>query len=488
MTQQERARIIQEEWNIRQDKNISITSVPLLVKKKDPVVKEESVVLPNELKQKVTSRARDLSLSDILTPLAESIGYHLILGPGVENKKLSVDLVDVSAAKVLDILLFPLGYGYKAKDGDLIVLASETKVFRVILPPITGGFNDLTSNESTVQSQSSNSNSNNSTANTNNNSQQVKLGTKLLVSNSSEGISFWSDVVENLRGLVSTEGKFSINKPAGVVIVTDSPISLERIGRYFEDLNKRVSQQIEVDVKVVEVTLNDENHFGVDWNAIVKNLKLLNSLSMASNFASENFTSGSYLTFSGSGPKSGSGLTKGGIQFVIDALAKQGKVDVISQPKLRILNNQVAIIQVGSAKTYIDNSTIQVTQTGTITSVSTSQVQEGVTMRLLGNMVADEIYLSVVPVVTTIDNIRTITLANTKIEAPQTTSKSINTLVKVKEGETVAIGGLITSNHRKNKQSVPILSSIPFIGKVFEYSENINNKTELVVFITPKRG
>jgi len=436
----------------------------------------------------MTLRAQDILLSELLKPLVETIGCHLVLGPGVEDKKVSLDVIDTSAVKILNILLYPLGYGFKVNDGDLIILASETKVFRVILPPVTQSFNDLTSNESTVETQNNTNTNSNSTANTNNNSQQVKLGTKIMVSNASEGISFWSDVTENLKSLMSSQGRFSINKPAGIVLVTDAPVSLERIGQYFEDLNIRVSQQIEVDVKVVEVALNNENHFGVDWNSIIKNLKTVNSLGMSTNFASDNFTNGSYFTFSGDAPHPGSGVSQGGIQFVIDALAKQGKVDVVSQPRLRILNNQVAIIQVGSAQSYIDNSTVQVTQTGTITSVSTSQVQEGVTMRLLGNIVADQIYLSVIPVVTTIDGIRTITVANTKIEAPQTTSKSIDTLVKVKEGQTVAIGGLITSNHKKNKQSVPLLSSIPILGKLFEYSEDINNKTELIVFITPQRG
>jgi len=90
-------------------------------------------------------------------------------------------------------------------------------------------------------------------------------------------------------------------------------------------------------------------------------------------------------------------------------------------------------------------------------------------------------------VVTTIDNIRSITSGTTTIEAPQTTTKSINTLVKLREGQTVAIGGLITSYVQKTKQGVPLVSRIPVLGKLFEYSQNKNNKTELVIFITPRK-
>ena len=481
--------MIQEEWNNQQGKVSSIAALPDSIKKNEEPIKEKVEELPKEFFQKITLKIKGLPLSEVVKILQDVTGYHFILGPGVEDKKVSVDLSDVTVAKALNTILFPLGYGFKIKDGDLIILAMETQVYHIVLPPLTQGFNDLTSNESSVESTNkSNSSSTNNTSSSGNANQQIKLGTKILVSNESSGISFWDDVKENLKSLLSSAGKFSINKPAGVVIVTDAPVSLERIGQYFEDLNRRVTQQIEVDVKVVEVSLDKENHFGVDWNSLANNLKMLNSLGMATNFASENFTSGSFLKITGNGSKAGSGVSKSGIGMVIDALAKQGRVEVVSQPRVKILNNQVAVIQVGSTQSFVDNTTFEVTQTGTITSVSTSQVQEGVTMRLLGNIVGDEIYLSVAPVITTIDKIRTINSGNTTIEAPQTTTKSINTLVKVKEGESVAIGGLITSNHQKNKQEIPVVSKIPFLGKLFQYSEDIDNKKELVIFITPKRG
>lgn len=489
LSEAQKSKIIRQEWNSQQSKSLPLKVSPDAVKKDTEIIKEQTSDLPKEFLQKITLRARDLSLSEILTPLAQTTGCHVILAPGVENKKLSVDLVDVTATKVLNTILFPLGYGFKFKDGDLIILAMETKIYRIILPPVTQKFDDLTSNESSVESSNNNNNTLlNTTSNNSNVGQQIKLGTKILVSNLSSGISFWDDVNENLKSLISSQGKFSINKPAGVAIVTDTPLSLERIGQYFEDINSRVARQIEVDVKVVEVSLNNENRFGVDWNALANDLKTFNSLGMATNFASGNFTSGSFLKIIGDGSKPGSGVSESGIRLVINALAKQGHVEVVSQPRVRILNNQVAVIQVGSTQSFVDHTSFEVTQTGTITSLSTSQVQEGVTMRLLGNIVGDQIYLSVAPVVTTIDNIRSITSGNTTIEAPQTTTKSVNTLVKIKEGETVAIGGLMTSYHQKNRQGVPVISKIPVLEKLFQYAENKNKKSELIIFITPKRG
>ncbi|MDO8675415.1 MAG: hypothetical protein Q7K71_04790 [Candidatus Omnitrophota bacterium] len=482
MTQVQKARIIHEEWVKNQDVVLSPKGEG---PQRDPSAYGLRMTagdeMQNALTTKVTVKAQDLPLSVVLKPLAQSIGYQLLLGPGVEDKKVNVDLSDAPVSRVLNTVLYPLGYGFKAKDGDLVILSQETRIYRVVLPPIVQTFNDTTSNESFVQS------ANAASTGINTNPQQIKLGTKVLVNNKALEISFWDDIAANLKTLISPGGQFSANKPAGSVVVTDTPGFLDRIGQYFDELNRRVAQQIDVDVKVVEVALSDEHRFGVDWNALAESLKTLNSLGMATNFASGNFTSGQFLTFNADGPRPGSGVSAGGIKLAIDALAKQGRVEVVSQPRLTILNNQTAVIQVGSTQSFVDKTTFETTQTGTITSISTSQVQEGVTMRLLGNIVGDQIYLSVTPVVTTIDNIRSITSGTTTIEAPQTTTKSINTLVKLREGQTVAIGGLITSYVQKTKQGVPVVSKIPVLGKLFEYSQNKNNKTELVIFITPRK-
>jgi MSHA type pilus biogenesis protein MshL len=477
---QEKAKILNEEWRNKPSAPAPFFQ-PSSAQVKTKIV-EEKEVLPKEFKQSITLKAVDLPLSVILKPIGEAVKHHVILGPGVEDKKMSIDVADTPVEHTLNTLLYSAGYGFRAQNHDLTILAQETRIFRIVLPPVTQQFNDVTSNESFVQPADGDVASGSGT------NQQVKLGTKVVVENASQGISFWGDVADNIKTLLSPTGQFSINKPAGAVIITDTPAFLERISQYFDDLNRRVTQQIEVDVKVVEVNLNDENRFGVDWNILAEDLKTLNSIGMGTNFASGNFTSGQFFTFNAEGSKPGSGVSASGIKVAIDALSKQGKVEVVSQPKVMILNNQVAVIQVGTTQSFIDHTSLETTQTGTITSISTSQVQEGVTMRLLGNIVGDQIYLSVTPVVTTIDNIRSITSGTTTIEAPQTTTKSINTLVKLNEGETVAIGGLITSFKEKSNQSVPVLSKIPFLGKLFQYVQDKDNKTELVIFITPKRS
>lgn len=478
MSPKARLEIINEEWR----KQTALSQKPALLiddglSKDVPISSESST---KEWMKIVSIKAHDVSLTSVLKPLAQSIGVNVLLGPGVEDKKTNIDAQNMTIASVFNTILYSLGYGYKIEDKQMTVLAEQTQIFRVLIPPIIQSFDDTTSNESFVRS---GENQNGSSQN-----QQVKLGTKIVVGTQNAGLSFWDDVLANVKGLTSDSARISLNKPAGMVVVTDTPVKLERLRRYFEDLNARVSVQIEVDVKVVEVRLNHDNRFGIDWNVLAGDLKTLNSIGLATNFASSNFSSGNFLRFYMDGAKEGSGISSNGFKMAINALSKQGEVEVVSQPRVKILNNQVSVIQVGSTQSYVDRSTIETTQTGSVTSVSTSQVQEGVTMRLLANIAGDDIFLSVTPVVTSIDNIRTIVSGNSLIEAPQTTTKSLNTMVKLKEGQTVAIGGLITSAKEHSKQSVPLLSKVPFLGRLFEYEVRRDNKTELIIFITPRKG
>jgi len=485
---QDKLKVVQDEWN-KKVKEIAVSSNAVkdsLGKNQDkiPVAKESNPTLPKTFNELITIKGENIPLNVVLKSISKATGHNIVYGPGVDMQRVvSLEMEDLEIWRALNTVLYPLSFGFKVNNNDLVILASETKVFRVLIPPVSQSFSDSTSNESFVTSGNKNNTDNKTSG-----SQEVRVGTKILVESSMDHLSFWDDLIQNLQSLISNTAKFSVNKTAGTVVVTDLPTNLERLSEYFKEINSKISQQISVEVKVLEVTLTDERKMGIDWNALAKNLKGIGALSFATNFATNNFTSGDFFTFSGTGKNSDSGTSSSGVNAVIKALETYGKVELVSQPKIMLLNNIPAVLQVGTTKAFVDSSQIQTTQTGTTTALSTSQVQSGVTMRLIGTVDNDDIYLSVTPSVTTIDNIRSVTSGSTTIEAPQTTTKSLNTMVKIKTNETVAIGGLITTNAEKTRENVPGLSRIPVLGRIFEFSQKKNNKTELVIFITPKRS
>ncbi len=449
------------------------------------IVKDIIPSVPKEFEGKITLRAENVPLKIILKSIGKATGYNIVFGPHInQSQPVSINSDDVEIWRALNTILFPLSYGFRLRNNDLVILAEETRVYRISLPPVSSNINDLTSNESFVTSQNNESSNNNQNKNS---SLNIRVGTKILVENKLDKLSLWDDIEDNLKSILTQNGKYSLNKPAGVILVSDLPSNLDKIDGYFNEINSRISQQIQVDVKVVEVKFTDQKTMGVDWAALTKSLGELNKLSLASNFASNAFNSGNFSTLTLTGSNPDSGTTENGINLVIKALEEYGSVEVVSQPKIALLNNTAAIIQVGTTRAFVDNSTVQTTQTGTITTLSTSQVQEGVTMRIMGNTVNDKIFLNVVPVVTTIDSIRKVTSGNTTLEAPTTTTKSINTMVKVQEGQTVAIGGLITADNAYSRDGIPGLSRLPVLGGLFSSTTKKKNRTELIVFITPKR-
>ena len=309
------------------------------------------------------------------------------------------------------------------------------------------------------------------------------VGTKVIVQNTADNLNFWKDIEGSLKQILSSDDKFALNRVAGEVMVEASPAELDKVASYFEELNKRTSQQILVDVKVVSVTLSKDYSSGIDWAALADKTKV----NFTTNFASQNFTSGNFMTLAAKGAN-GAGTTADGISAILQALDVFGKTEILSEPRITLLNNTAANIQAGQSESYVDSYTVTQTTTGTTTAATTTPCsRRGKSCKSLVILIGDDVYLNVTPVVSTIDRIRTINLGSSGVlEAPDTSSKSISSMVKVKEGVTAIIGGLITRNNVVTTNGVPLLDKLPFgIGKnLFTYQTKNNDRTELVIFIT----
>ena len=486
LNQETRTKILIDEWKEATRPEASLLKEN---KAKDEVLKPKVESLKPELPavfdKKITLRSSGVNLKKLLNKIGEVTGYNVIYDPEIDSAvSVSVDTQDVPVWRALNTMLFPLAYGFKVKDNDLVILSKETRTFKLNLPPNTQAFSDTISNESwTKPDEAATSSSSNNNSNMN-----IKVGARVFVESKEDSLSFWKDVELNLAKMISPTGKYSFNKLAGLVMVTDSPQILDKIASYIDLVNVETNKQILVEVKILEVTLSRENTYGIDWNAIYKNLGDIKQLSLSSNFAAQNFVSPGLFTLTASGSKEDSGTVASGLSALIKALQSQGRVEVVSQPKIMLLNNQAAMVQVGTVTSYVANTTTTTTQAGlAATSATTDQVQEGVSLRLMASILDDQILVQLTPVVTTLEQIRSINMGQgTTIEAPKTSTKSMHTLVKIKDGETIAVGGLITTNDNKSEKGIPLLRDLPLIGKLFEYKSKTHTRTELVIFITPK--
>jgi len=440
---------------------------------------------PPKLNLKITLKGNDLPLKIYLSTISRATGYNVITTPEIDSQKTSITLENIEVWRALKSLLYRFGYGFKVSQQDLIITETETRIFNINMPAVDQSFTDETSNASFAN----NTNNNNNASATNQQNQQVNVGTKIYYENTSPKLSLWTDLESNIKSMISPQtGSYSINKVSGSILVTDKPAILEKIEEMVSTINESLGRQQSFEIQIIEVTLSNDHETGIDWNAIAKSLKGLNKITAATNFSSAGFLSGQLFSLSATGPDSGSGTVDGGVSMVLKALDSMGVVNVVSRPSITVSNMFPCIIQEVTSIPYISGTGQTIGNNVTQSNVITSEVSDGLTMRLEAKMEEDKTVLNISAAVNSLDSMNNVPVGNgLTIQEPQVSTKSITTNVGVEPGKTLILGGLISSTKNNSMQGVPYLDKIPFLGNAFEYKAKSSKKTELVIIISPKK-
>ena len=303
-------------------------------------------------------------------------------------------------------------------------------------------------------------------------------------------IEFWKELEEQLKKLLTDKGKeaLAVNMTAGIVQVTDRPSALKRVQAYLDGLSHAVSRQVDIETKLYDVTLGDQFQWGVDWAQVVK--------SMGGAFAGIGSPFGNPFDLTRNvDPRGGLSLSPQSItllfsnqntRVVVRALEEQGKVSVISQPRLRTLNNQTAIMKVGTDVPFFTQQTTLVTDVNTVQTSGdqVSIITVGTVLAITPQISADGwISLDITPAITSLVEEKQSPSRNSS--APVLDIKQSSTIVRLRDGETIVLGGLIQNTSAKAERKIPLLGDIPFLGKLFQGKVNANQKKELVIFLTP---
>jgi MSHA type pilus biogenesis protein MshL len=323
-------------------------------------------------------------------------------------------------------------------------------------------------------------------------------------------VDFWKELKTELAALLSEPGRQSlaVNMTAGLIQITDRPSVLKKVERYLKGVDKSVHRQVDIDVKLYSVTLNNQFQFGIDWVHVAE------AYGGVMGFGGSTLPSaigGQQLQDSALGGlnRNIGDTTPGGnpatlvfknfnTSAAVNALESQGKVEVISKPRVRTLNNQTALIKVGEDKPFFNTSTV-VQQTGTggpLTSENTiiTSVTIGTILSLTPQISDDDwISLDISPVLTSLISTvyapevggSTSGASTSGTTAPDLETKQASSLVRVRDGTTVVLGGLIQTTAAKNQTKVPLLGDIPYLGKLFTGTFEYKQKEELVIFVTP---
>jgi MSHA biogenesis protein MshL len=243
------------------------------------------------------------------------------------------------------------------------------------------------------------------------------------------------------------------------------------------------------------VTLNKDSQLGVNWNAVLNPKNYTGLLPDALGVVKP-----SIGMFTGQSsnpnldPSKGSfsyGISNGKVGVILDALANQGKLRVLSNPRISTLNNQKAMIRVVREEVYFTLNSMASQNLGpTITTqnVINQVVPIGVVLDILPQIGNDgEITLSVNPSISELVEVRTFTSANGQAVSTQPVidRRDLDTVAKVKSGQTILIAGIIRERKGDSMRGVPGLMHMPLLGPAFRRTEVSTARTELVMFITP---
>lgn len=276
------------------------------------------------------------------------------------------------------------------------------------------------------------------------------------------------------------KGYYTIDKPIGLITVTAPRSLLEKIATYIENLKSELYRQVEIEAKIVEVTLNDDNTTGIDWAGLLQDTA--NGFSFSLDFQKLNpgypSSYGRFLTL---GNKS--------FNLFLDAIREQGSTDVIANPRISVMNGQPAMINIGQNVTYIDSVT-STTNDGVVSySVSTSSVMSGLGLAVIPTILNDnEVILSLTPVTSQLEEpieYKTFGGAN-QVGLPKVKVREMTTLVRVKDGEMLVVGGLIDNSETTSAKKIPGLGDIPGVGKLFGKEGTAVQRKELIIFLKPR--
>ena len=271
-------------------------------------------------------------------------------------------------------------------------------------------------------------------------------------------------------------GTVQIDERTNKIAVTDiekKVADIEKIVLAFDDR----LQQVLIEAKILQITLDDHMKLGVDWDSVIKHMQKQLSLQSA-------FQLSSFSAFGPPGAQLLLGSLGGGdVNVMIQVLKTVGDTNLLSSPRITAVNNQEAKILIGTSQPYATNTITQSTAAAT-TGTNISFLDIGVKLFVTPTINKDGfITMKIRPEVSSTNSNYTYGVPATTIPIVQTTQAE--TSVCIKDGTTIVIGGLIKDERKKTVNKIPILGNLPLIKYAFSNTDDEIVKQELVIFLTP---
>lgn len=400
-----------------------------------------SLLSPSSAAERLYSvEFRNADIKAVVRMLAQMSGQNIVVPETLEgNVTASFEKIDLDSA--LNAILKTHGYGFYVEQNTMLVVSNE---------------------------------------------ELEAFGQDLIAASFSLKYAKAEDILPHLETLVTERGTAVADERTNSVHVRDTPAAMENIRNLIASIDTE-DRQVLIEAKIVDASVDFVRSLGVEWG--ISRTRGDVTLGGVSDVGSSD--AGTVLNFSGpaeglsAGPPAGGlGLLVGSVDTVLadmqlSVAEEKGEIQILSRPSVTTLNNHPAKIRSGVRFFIVTSSAITVGETG-----DTSNLQE----------IETGIELSVTPQISVNDFVK-MEIEATESEAdfsraiegiPAVIDSTATTTVMLKDGETTVIGGLYRIRESESVRGVPGLMRVPILGYLFKNNTKTQQKSELLIFITPK--
>jgi len=290
-----------------------------------------------------------------------------------------------------------------------------------------------------------------------------------------------------IDGLVSADGKISINEKNNSLIICDNA---ENLAKILVEIRRadRTPQQIMIEVVIVDVKLKNDTEIGINWDILSgKNYDMdyrqnfTESRLGATKAAIDNATTGNFTAFNTTGTGGDFSVISGTIRNVIHLLQQKRDAEILASPRVMVVSGQSAYIEAIEELPYTE-----VTDTaggGASALTSTRFKNVGVKLGVSATLTDGNDILLTVEAEQNVQTASTSTSTTTGV--PVVDTRKAKTSLLLADGKVIILGGLRRQEKTKQVYQIPIISSLPVIGELFKSTKTVLNNSELVVFLSP---
>lgn len=442
--------------------------------------------------------------------LVDETPYNMMVHPEVEGT-IDLQLRDVTVPEVMDLVRRVYGYEYERDGHNFMVTPArmQSRIYEV------NYLNVRRSGESSMRVSSGEPTGLGTDTTTDRDAMRTTQRSSRGAPRASSQIEthsdadFWGNLAETLRAMVGGDGGRSVmvDPQAGLVMVRAMPGELREVASYLEAAQVSLQRQVVLEAKIIEVRLSSANQAGIDWVALSRSSSRLvgggqfglrdgatRAFDSGGEFNPRILTEPSNDSQFGFGSMFAAAAVTDDFAALIRLLDTQGDVEVLSSPRVSTINQQKAVIKVGSDEFFVTDVRSQrdVGVTGGSSrgiDVELTPFFSGISLDVTPQISSDGfVTLHVHPAVSEVtDQTRTLTVAGEQQTLPLAFSsvRESDSVVRARHGQVVVIGGLMQDETVRRRAQSGFLGDIPLLGNLFQQRGDQRRQTELVILLRP---